>query len=994
MITQVRTYSKRSQKTYYHSQRQAYWNVKRQINFPNKKIKDNLHVDLNTPKRKTPTIQKTRPRQKTLSQSNEQRTPDKVVRRKESIRNIGGTMLTPETNVTRREHMKNREQYRRDLNNYRGPEGGFWGYTHHEQTQRKTQQRSPGKGRSTKDGEIEEELTYRRDRQTTKQSGIFNLTNRILIIPQKKLLGRGLKLAPTKKPCLSPQYYRHFLAFIYAIDNINRNPAILPNLTLGYHVHDSCCNVNKATEGVLNILSGLGKTVPNYSCSAHDKLAGFIGDLSSSLSLSIAHILGVYGYPQISYGSTNRLLSGKISYPSFFLTIQDGHIQYSAISYLLVHMGWTWVGIITSDDENGEVESRELKKVMLEHKICIEFTLVVKQQGAIHEQLFDETNHINNIKLELSTAHVIIICGSVSILFFLHLEAINNPLHNKIIIFSTSWSFSTDLGKSPIDAFNGSLIFTIPKRCIPGMQTFLQNVHPFSRPEDVFLEDIWIQFFNCFSKNHQKNEISVKLSNALHNIDLRAPSRWAEVRIAEEPLAAVTNPWRPQYRGDYHHSVLVNRILQHNTSIIKVSNGTYLERLVGKTRSVTASIARKSGKTSCLLTITCLFIPKSRCSESCIPGYRTVLLEGKQACCFNCIKCSEGEISMEKDVDFCQKCPETQWPNENQDMCLPKTFEFLSYETDLIASILSFFSILLSALTTVVLIIFIVFVDTPIVKANNRNLSFVLLVSLSLSFLCTLLFIGRPVDFTCMLRHVSFGIIFTVAVSSVLAKTIIVGIAFKATKPGNMWNKWIGLKTANTIVILCTFVQVFICVSWLAISPPFQDVNMNLLPGTIIIKCNEGSLIAFYCVLGYTGLLAVVSFIVAFLVRMLPDSFNEGQYITFSMLVFCCVWICAIPAYLSTEGKKMVLTEIFAILASTAGLFMCIFFPKCYIIVIKPERNTKKHILGKLAHKEKLGMTTVAMEAGGEGAGGAEGAGEGAGGEGAGGGCARHLRQG
>ncbi|XP_041439319.1 vomeronasal type-2 receptor 26-like [Xenopus laevis] len=283
-------------------------------------------------------------------------------------------------------------------------------------------------------------------------------------------------------------------------------------------------------------------------------------------------------------------------------------------------------------------------------------------------------------------------------------------------------------------------------------------------------------------------------------------------------------------------------------------------------------------------------------------------------------------------MENCLKCPIYEWPNNEKTMCIEKQTEFLSYEGDSLTLVFIVLSVVSLLLVTVIIGIFISFRDTPVVKANNRNLSFILLFSIKLSFLSVFLFLGRPSDITCILRQTSFGISFSIAMSSVLAKTIMVCIAFKASKPNSPWRKWLGVKITYFIVIICSFIQFLISGIWLIISPPFMELNILSEPGKIIIQCNEGSVIAFYIVLSYMGLLASVSFIVAFLARTLPDSFNEAKYITFSMLLFCSVWITMIPAYLSTKGKYMVAVEIFAIISSSCGLLFCIFLTKYSVL--------------------------------------------------------------
>ncbi|XP_066430854.1 vomeronasal type-2 receptor 26-like [Eleutherodactylus coqui] len=658
--------------------------------------------------------------------------------------------------------------------------------------------------------------------------------------------------------------------------------------------------------------------------------------------------------------------------------VENNHIYNMAITELLEHFGWTWVGILVSDDETGENELLILTKYMRERGICAAFT----------ETLREENYNMISQALNNPKVTIIIMCGAFSIYLVGLIEDYMFILSEKTLILSQSWISSTlksIIGMQSI--YNGSLaVQFIPS--LPGLEEFIKI---YRKHDDLYLKesywrllydientddiDSFLSYYDIYKKDNYSHNYTLPnlrdvlssgvaprlyssvevLAKVLHEMFLFIKDKYEENSMTEfldyrrrsqryiQMMKSSPDPMRPSYnfneRGKAIQPYKIINRLYTDEALREVEVGNFTpwsvsgERLHINPQSITWKHTKE--------------IPVSRCSDQCSPGSRKKTGDTIHACCYDCVPCPEGEISNITDAENCIKCQGDEWSNEKRDRCLPKVLEFISYQNDTMASVFSGVSVFGCLVTGFIFGIFIFHRDTPIVKANNRNLSYLLLVSIILSFLSVFLFLGRPSDVTCRLRETSFGIFFSVAISSLLAKTVMVCVAFKSTKPGSPWRKWLNVKLPYTIVLMCSSIQVVICVIWLSISPPFQDLDTQSYPEKIIIQCNEGSDICFYSMLGYMGLLAVVSFILAFMVRRLPDSFNEAKYITFSMLLFCSVWISMIPAYLSTRGKYMVAVEIFAVMASSAGLLGCVFFPKCFIILFKSEMNRKTDLLGK-----------------------------------------------
>ncbi|XP_073450272.1 vomeronasal type-2 receptor 26-like [Aquarana catesbeiana] len=765
------------------------------------------------------------------------------------------------------------------------------------------------------------------------------------------------------------EHHLNLLAFLSAIDNINQDPDILPNITLGFHLYDSWLEPRKAVQSVLQILSGPNGTIPSYSCKGQGKLAGVIGDRYSSTTIPIAQILRLYRYTQISYWASDYSLSDRLLYPHVFRTIQNDYVHYLAITKLVKYFGWNWVGILFSDNDTGENEAQILKKHLASQEICVAFEKRMSENSATINQWTDTLSKVR--------CKVLILCGSFTSNALGYLSEYTHSNRNNMLILPPGWSLHGIKMMTVFIGFITSLSLSVFDPVIHMENRFGVNLSSRHSQIGLLKDDLIITFYNITSTQNGKNIYFQNVSNStidsviLYVSVMENQTIYGEslrVYIAVEAMAEAIHIF-----NKFNHRFNINRFNQLHKYVKQIKNPyktadrmTFFDEngefpfhynIVNGLKSFRElrSDADVGSYTPWAKEEDQLHIDPnkitwdqdnntmldSKCVASCLPGYRKKPGASIHSCCYDCVPCSEGQISNMTDSENCMKCPDDEWPNEKKDRCVPKLVEFLSYTDDTIVAVFSAVSILCCLLTGLILGMFIHYRDTPIVKANNQNLSYLLLVSIMLSFLCVFLFLGHPVDVTCMLRVTSFGVIFSVAVSSLLAKSIMVCIAFKATKPGSRWRKWMGATLPNFIMGVFSLVQVIICVTWLSISPPFHDQDTHSYQGKIIIQCNEGSVIGFYSVLGYMGLLAAVSFIIAFLARTLPDSFNEAKYITFSMLVFCSVWIAMVPAYLSTRGKYMVAVEVFAIITSSTGLLGCIFFPKCYIILFRPDLNTK-----------------------------------------------------
>uniref|UniRef100_A0A671U169 G-protein coupled receptors family 3 profile domain-containing protein n=1 Tax=Sparus aurata TaxID=8175 RepID=A0A671U169_SPAAU len=797
--------------------------------------------------------------------------------------------------------------------------------------------------------------------------------------------------------------FRHAMTMAFAIDEINNNSNLLSNVTLGYSLYDNCGALVVGFTGALSLASGREQQfLLQENCLGSPPVLGIVGDHYSTFSIAMANVLGLYKMPIVSYFATCSCLSDRQRFPSFFRTIPSDAFQVRAMIQILKHFGWTWVGLLVSDDDYGHHVAQSFQSDLVQSDGgCLAYLEVLPWDSDASE--LQRIVH----KIKTSTARIVMVFAHEIHMMHLMEEVVRQNVTDKQWIASEALTTATVLQTPRLMPYlGGTLGIAIRRGEIPGLKEFLLQLRPDINDNGNYnniilflliitsfqVRQFWEYTFQCKFDPEGWMGASGALCTGKEDIErvetefLDLSNLRPEYNVYKAVYALAyalddmlqCEPGRGPFSGRscatlqtlepwqlVHYLQKVNYTTGFGDEVSFDENGdalpiydvmNWLWLPDGRTKVQNVGEVKRSAFKGEELTILEENIfwnfelnkpPRSVCSESCPPGTRMARKKGEPVCCFDCILCSDGKISNKTDSMECTSCPEDLWSSPHRDHCVPKKTEFLSYHEPL-GICLTVTSLLGTFICAVVLGIFTYHRSTPIVRANNSELSFLLLVSLKLCFLCSLLFIGYPRLWTCQLRHAAFGISFVLSVSCILVKTMVVLAVFKASKPGGGANlKWFGAVQQRGTVLALTCIQAAICTAWIVSASPEPHKNTQYHNDKIVYECVVGSTAGFAVLMGYIGLLAILSFLLAFLARNLPDNFNEAKLITFSMLIFCAVWVAFVPAYVNSPGKYADAVEVFAILASSFGLLVALFGPKCYIILMRPEKNTKKAIMGK-----------------------------------------------
>ncbi|KAM9327041.1 metabotropic glutamate receptor 7 [Gastrophryne carolinensis] len=776
-------------------------------------------------------------------------------------------------------------------------------------------------------------------------------------------------------------------AMLYALDQINSDPDLLPNITLGARILDTCSRDTYALEQSLTFVQALiQKDSSDARCTngeppvyvRPEKVVGVIGASESSVSIMVANILRLFQIPQISYGSTAPELSDDRRYDFFSRVVPPDSFQAQAMVDIVKAMGWNYVSTLASEGSYGEKGVESFMQISREEGgLCIAQSLKIPndRKAADYDKLVRQL-------LETPQARAVVVFAVDDNDIRQVLAAVKRADKVGHFIWVGSDSWGTKLSPiSHLEEVAEGAITILPKRAtIEGFDLYFMSRNLENNRRNVWFAEYWEENFNCKltitgSKkedsdrkctgqerigidSHYEQDGRVQfvvdavyaMAHALHNMikDLCPGSSGlcpaVDPVVGKKLLKYIRNV---NFNGSAGTPVFFNKngdaLGRYDLFQYQMGNqSTPGYRLIGQwTDELQLNIEDMQWAKGLR------DLPPSVCSLPCKVGERKKIAKG-MPCCWQCDPCDGYKYLL--DEVTCFRCDFSMRPNKNHTGCDPIPIIKLEWHSPW--AVIPVFLAMLGIIATIfVMATFIRYNDTPIVRASGRELSYVLLTGIFLCYIITFLMIAKPDLAVCSFRRIFLGLGMCISYAALLTKTNRIYRIFEQGKKSVTAPRLISPTSQLAITSSLISVQLLGVFIWFGVNPP--NIVIDYGPETPdpeqrrgVLKCDITDL-QIICSLGYSILLMVTCTVYAIKTRGVPENFNEAKPIGFTMYTTCIVWLAFIPIFFGTSQsaeKLYIQTTTLTIsmnLSASVALGM-LYMPKVYIIIFHPELNVQK----------------------------------------------------
>uniref|UniRef100_A0A4W5JTG1 Glutamate receptor, metabotropic 6a n=1 Tax=Hucho hucho TaxID=62062 RepID=A0A4W5JTG1_9TELE len=739
-------------------------------------------------------------------------------------------------------------------------------------------------------------------------------------------------------------------AMLYALDQINSDPELLPNITLGARILDTCSRDTYALEQSLTFVQALiQKDTSDIRCSngeppiirKPERVIGVIGASASSVSIMVANVLRLFEIPQISYASTAPELSDNNRYDFFSRVVPPDSYQAQAMVDIVKAMGWNYVSTLASEGSYGESGVDSFQQISREAGgLCIAQSIKIPREPKPGE--FDK---IIKRLMETSNARgVIIFANEDDIKRVLEAAKRANLTGHFLFVGSDSWGAKSSPILDQEDVAEGAVTI-LPKRAsIEGFDQYFTSRSLENNRRNIWFAEFWEDDFRCkLTRPGIKIDSEKKKCTGEERINRDTPyEQEGKVQFVIDAVYAMAHALHSMHLDlcpgamgvcDKMDPVEGRMLLNYIRSVNFNGGGEphlYLLRI---------EMQWSGGDHQ---------IPDSVCSFPCNPGERKKMVKGVP-CCWHCELCDGYQYQL--DEMNCETCPFNMRPTPNRTSCRSTPIIKLEWHSPW-AIIPVFLAILGILATSFVVITFIRFNDTPIVRASGRELSYVLLTGIFLIYLITFLMIAEPGAVVCAFRRLLLGLGMAITYSAMLTKTNRIYRIFEQGKKSVSPPKFISPTSQLAITFILMSVQLLGVFVWFAVIPPHTIIdyeeqrppNPEMARG--VLKCDMSDL-SLICCLSYSIVLMVTCTVYAVKSRGVPETFNEAKPIGFTMYTTCIVWLAFVPIFFgtaqSTEKMFIQTTTLTVSMSLSASVSLgMLYIPKVYVIIFHPEQNVQK----------------------------------------------------
>ncbi|XP_015196758.1 glutamate receptor, metabotropic 6a isoform X1 [Lepisosteus oculatus] len=776
-------------------------------------------------------------------------------------------------------------------------------------------------------------------------------------------------------------------AMLYALDQINSDPDLLPNITLGARILDTCSRDTYALEQSLTFVQALiQKDISDVRCSngeppiirKPERVVGVIGASASSVSIMVANVLRLFEIPQISYASTAPELSDNNRYDFFSRVVPPDSYQAQAMVDIVKAMGWNYVSTLASEGNYGESGVEAFMQISREAGgLCIAQSLKIPREPKPGE--FDK---IIKRLMETSNARgIIIFANEDDIRRVLKAAKKANLTGHFLFVGSDSWGAKISPILDQEDVAEGAVTI-LPKRAsIEGFDQYFTTRSLENNRRNIWFAEFWEDDFKCKltrpgiklengrkkctgeerisrdSPYEQEGKVQFvidavyAMAHALHSMHLDLCPGAAGVCDKMDPMEGrllLQYIRNVNFNGSAGTGVMFNEngdapgrydIFQYQLSNTTLPGYKVIGQWTNHLRLSVEEMQWSGGEQR---------VPDSVCSFPCQPGERKKMVKGVP-CCWHCELCDGYQY--QADEFSCEMCPFDMRPTENRTACRPTPIIKLEWHSPW-AMLPMFLAILGILATTSVIVTFIRYNETPIVRASGRELSYVLLTGIFLIYAITFLMIAEPGAVVCAFRRLFLGLGMCISYAALLTKTNRIYRIFEQGKKSVTPPRFISPTSQLVITFILISIQVLGVFVWFGVVPPHTTVDYEELrppnPESArgILKCDMSDL-SLICCLSYSIVLMVTCTVYAVKSRGVPENFNEAKPIGFTMYTTCIVWLAFVPIFFGTaqsSEKMYIQTATLTVsmsLSASVSLGM-LYVPKVYVIIFHPEQNVQK----------------------------------------------------